>query len=86
MLPRPPECIGVGMAGDSRHVLVPLHHQGVIRRVRGVSLQEVVRTVHMKLHLAKLQHQVVDVRVGLGEGGHQATHREGFSYALPVGP
>ena len=23
MLPGPPECIGVGMAGDSRHVLLP---------------------------------------------------------------
>ena len=33
MPPRPPECISVGMAGDSRHVLVPPYHQGVIRHV-----------------------------------------------------
>ena len=33
MLPGPPECIGVGMAGDPRHVLIPPHHQGVVRRV-----------------------------------------------------
>ena len=76
--------------------------------MRGVSLQEVVRTVHMKLDLAKLEHRVVDVlitdlakffdviaqdvhpivgaRVGLGEADHLATHTEGFSYTLPLGP
>ena len=31
--------------------------------MRGVSLQEVVRTVHMKLDQAKLQHRVVDVLI-----------------------
>ena len=31
--------------------------------MRGVSLQEVVRTVHMKLDLARLQHRVVDVLI-----------------------
>ena len=31
--------------------------------MRGVSLQEVVRTVHMKLDLAKLQNRVVDVLI-----------------------
>ena len=73
-----------------------------------MSLQEVVRTVHMKLDLARLQHKVVDVlitdlakffdvitqdvhpivgaRVGLGEADHLATHTEGFSYTLPLGP
>ena len=67
-----------------------------------------VRTVHMKLDLARLQHRVVDVpitdvakffdviaqdvhpivgaRVGLGEADHLATHTEGFSYTLPLGP
>ena len=76
--------------------------------MRGVSLQEVVRTVHMKLDLARLQHRVVDVlitdlakffdviaqdvhpivgaRVGLGEADRLATHSEGFSYTLPLGP
>ena len=76
--------------------------------MRGVSLQEVVRTVHMKLDLTRLQHWVVDVlvtdlakffdaitqdvhlivgaRVGLGDAGHVATHIEGVSYALPLGP
>ena len=70
--------------------------------------QEVVRTVHMKLDLARLRHRVVDVliidvakffdviaqdfhpivgaRVGLGEADHLATHTEGFSYILPLGP
>ena len=33
MLPGPLECIGVGIAGDSRHVLVPSYHQGIIRCV-----------------------------------------------------
>ena len=35
----PQECIGVGMVGDSRHVLVPPYHHGIICRVhvgRGV--------------------------------------------------
>ena len=76
--------------------------------MRGVSLQEVVRTVHMKLDLAKLQHRVVEIlitdlakffdviaqdvhpivgaRVGLGEADHLATHTEGFSSTLPLGP
>ena len=76
--------------------------------MRGVSLVEVVRTVHMKLDLARLQNRVVDVlitdlakffdviaqdvhpivgaRVGLGEETHLATHTEGFSYTLPLGP
>ena len=76
--------------------------------MQGVSLQEVVRTVHMKLDQARLQHRVVDVlitdlakffdviaqdippivgaRVCLGEAGHLATHTEGFSYTLPLGP
>ena len=73
-----------------------------------MSLQEVVRTVHVKLDFAKLHQRVVDVlitdlpiflgvithavhpivgaRVGLGEGSHLGTYREGFSYALPLGP
>ena len=76
--------------------------------MRGISLQEVVRTVHMKLDLARLQNRIVDVlitdlakffdviaqdihpivgaRVGLGEADHLATHTEGFSYTLPLGP
>ena len=76
--------------------------------MQGISLQEVVRTVHMKLHLARLQHRIVDAlitdlakffdviaqdihpivgaRVGLGEADHLATHTEGFSYTLPLGP
>ena len=76
--------------------------------MRGVYLQEVVRTVHMKLDLAKFQHRVVEVlitdlakffdviaqdvhpivgtRVGLGVADHLATHTEGFSYTLPLGP
>ena len=76
--------------------------------MRGISLQEVVRTVHMKLDLARLQSRIVDVlitdlakffdviaqdihpivgaRVGLGEADHLATHTEGFSYTLPLGP
>ena len=76
--------------------------------MRGISVQEVVRTVHMKLDLARLQHRIVDVlitdlakffdviaqdihpivgaRVGLGEADHLATHTEGFSYTLPLGP
>ena len=33
------------------------------RGVRGVSLQEVVRTVHMKLDQAQLQHRVVHVLI-----------------------
>ena len=33
MLPRAPECVGVGMAGDSCHVFVRPHHQGVVCRV-----------------------------------------------------
>ena len=31
--------------------------------MRGVSLEEVVRTVHMKLDLARLRHRVVDVLI-----------------------
>ena len=31
--------------------------------MRGMSLQEVVRTVHMKLDLARLQRRVVDIRI-----------------------
>ena len=80
----------------------------LIGGIRGVSLKEVVRTVHMKLDLAKLQRQVVDVpitdlakffdviargvhpivgaQVGVGETDHLATHAEGFSYTLPLGP
>ena len=76
--------------------------------MRGKSLQEVVRTVHMKLDLARLQHRVVNVmitdvakffneiaqdihpiagaQVGLLEAHHLATHTEGFSYTLPLGP
>ena len=76
--------------------------------MRGLSLQEVVRTVHMKLDLPRFQHPVVDVlitdfakffdviaqdvhpivgaRVGLGEADHLATHTEGLSYTLPLGP
>ena len=76
--------------------------------MRGISLQEVVRTVHMKLDLARLQNRIVDVlitdlakifdviaqdihpivgaRVSLGEASHLATHTEGFSYTLPLGP
>ena len=76
--------------------------------MRGISLQEVVRTVHMKLDLARLQNRIEDVlitdlakffdviaqdihpivgaRVGLGEADHLATHTEGFSYTLPLGP
>ena len=76
--------------------------------MRGISLQEVVRTVHMKLDLARLQNRIVDVlitdlakffdliaqdihpivgaRLGLGEADHLATHTEGFSYTLPLGP
>ena len=33
MLTGPLECIDVGMAGDSCHVLVPPYHQGIIPRV-----------------------------------------------------
>ena len=33
MLPRPTECFGVGMAGESCHVFVRPHHQGVVCRV-----------------------------------------------------
>ena len=73
-----------------------------------MSLQEVVRTVHMKLDLAKLQHRLVDIlitdlakffnviahgihpivgaRVGQVKARHLATHLEGFSYTLPLGP
>ena len=76
--------------------------------MRGVSLLDVVRTVHMKLDQARLQHRVVDLLitglakyfdviaqdihpivgawVGLGEADHLATHTEGFSYTLPLGP
>ena len=76
--------------------------------MQGISLQEVVRTVHMRLDLARVQHRIVDVlitdlaqffdaiaqdihpivraRVGLGEADHLATHTEGFSYSLPLGP
>ena len=76
--------------------------------MRGISLQEVVRTVRMKLDLARLQHRIVDIlitdlanffdviaqdvhplvgaRVGLGQADHLATHTEGFSYTLPLGP
>ena len=76
--------------------------------MRGISLHEVVRTVHMKLDVARLQNRILDVlitdlakffdviaqdihpmvgaRVGLGEAGHLATHTEGFSYTLPLGP
>ena len=76
--------------------------------MRGVSLQEVVHTVHMKLDLARFQHRVVVVlitdlakffdviaqdvhsivgaRVSLGEVDHPATHTEGFSFTLPLGP
>ena len=32
----------------------------LVGRMRGISLQEVVRTVHMKLDLARLQHRIVD--------------------------
>ena len=74
----------------------------------GVSLQKVVRTVHMKLDLGRLQRRVLDVlitdltkffdiithdvhpivgaHVGLGDASHRATHTEGFSCALPLGP
>ena len=31
--------------------------------MRGISLQEVLRTVHMKLDLARLQHRIVDVLI-----------------------
>ena len=76
----------------------------LIGGMRGVSLQEVDHTVHMKLDLAKLQRRVVDVLItdlakffdvvagspcGPGGGGgasHLATHTEGFSYTLPLGP
>ena len=73
-----------------------------------MSLQEVVRTVHMKLDLARLQRRVVDVlvtnlakffdviacyvhpivgaRPGLGDESPLATHIEGVSYTLPLGP
>ena len=76
--------------------------------MRGVSLQEVVSTVHMGVDLARLQRRVVDslitdlakffdviahdvhpivgTHVGLGEASHLATHVEGFSHALPLGP
>ena len=33
MLPVPLEWIGLGMAGDSRHVLAPPHHQGIVCRM-----------------------------------------------------
>ena len=76
--------------------------------MQGVSLQEVVRKVHMKLDQARLQRHVVDVLitdlakyfdviaqdihpivgawVGPGKADHLATHTEGFSYTLPLGP
>ena len=79
----------------------------VVGGMRGVSLQDVVGTVRMKLDLARLQRHVVDglitdpakffdviaedvhpivgAHVGLGEAS-MATHTEGFSYALPLGP
>ena len=31
-------------------------------------------------------HLIVGARVGLGDGRHPATHMEGFSYALRLGP
>ena len=31
-------------------------------------------------------HPIVGARVGLGEAYHLATHTEGFSYTLPLGP
>ena len=31
--------------------------------MRGISLEEVVRTVHMKLDLARLQHRIVDILI-----------------------
>ena len=33
MLPRPPERVRVGVAGDARHMLIRLDHEGVIGRV-----------------------------------------------------
>ena len=96
-----------GDPGQVRSCIASYHRLSA-RYMRGVSLQEVVRTVHMKLDLAKLQRRVADVlitdlakifdviaqdvhpivgaRVGLGEASHLATHTEGFSYTLPVGP
>ena len=36
--------------------------------------------------IAQNVHPIVGPRVGLGDAGHLATHTEGFSYALPLGP
>ena len=36
--------------------------------------------------IAQDVHRIVGARVGLGEAGHLATHTEGFSSALPLGP
>ena len=44
-----------------------------MRGMRGVSLLEVVRTVHMKLDLARLQHRVVD-RPPMEGGFHCGDH------------
>ena len=36
--------------------------------------------------IAQDVHPIVGVRVGLRKSYHLATHTEGFSYALPLGP
>ena len=36
--------------------------------------------------IAQDVHPIVGAHVGLGEASHVATHTEGFSYALPLGP
>ena len=36
--------------------------------------------------IAQNVHPIVGAHVGLGEASHLATHTEGFSYALPLGP
>ena len=53
------------------------------RRVVDVLITDLAKFFGM---IAQDVHPIVGARVGLGEAGHLATHTEGFSYALPLGP
>ena len=53
------------------------------RRVVGVLITDLAKFFDV---IAQVVHSIVGAHVGLGEASHLATHTEGFSYALPLGP
>ena len=53
------------------------------RRVVDVLVTELTKFFDF---IAQNVHPIVGARMSLGDEGHSATHIEGFSYALPLGP